>query len=167
MKAREYAISLGLAKPGKGKLSKAAHAAIQLAIDTGQVFDDYKDGKVVKNDNGTNRTRNQHRNDGVHTGSRSNSTNRLDNRTEENQEVQKIKSRPVTHEYSTIWGIDMSLRRPVVIAYQWCAVCLYQVRYCSHDIPQLPEYVGGGNGFTVEPTRAEIDAHVAKFTADS
>ena len=39
--AREYAISLGLAKPGRGKLSFAAHEALQKAIANGMTFSDY------------------------------------------------------------------------------------------------------------------------------
>lgn len=37
---REYAISLGLAKPGRGRLSAEAHAAIQKAMGEGVVFSD-------------------------------------------------------------------------------------------------------------------------------
>lgn len=37
---REYAISLGLAQPGRGKLSKLAHEAIDKAIQQGMVFGD-------------------------------------------------------------------------------------------------------------------------------
>lgn len=37
---REYAISLGLAKDGRGRLSREAHAAIEKAISEGMTFDD-------------------------------------------------------------------------------------------------------------------------------
>lgn len=37
---REYAISLGLAQPGRGRLSREAHAAIDKAIAEGMTFDD-------------------------------------------------------------------------------------------------------------------------------
>lgn len=37
---REYAISLGLAKPGKGRMSRAAHDAINAAIADGMIFDE-------------------------------------------------------------------------------------------------------------------------------
>lgn len=37
---REYAISLKLAKPGKGRMSRAAHDAINEAIANGMVFDE-------------------------------------------------------------------------------------------------------------------------------
>lgn len=37
---REYAISLGLAQPGRGRLSREAHAAIEKAMAEGMAFDD-------------------------------------------------------------------------------------------------------------------------------
>lgn len=37
---KEYAASLGLAKPGKGRMSKAAHEAIEKAIAEGMEFRD-------------------------------------------------------------------------------------------------------------------------------
>lgn len=40
MNKREYAISLGLASPGRGRLSREAHAAIQKAEDEGMTFAD-------------------------------------------------------------------------------------------------------------------------------
>lgn len=40
MTRKEYAISLGLAKPGRGRMSKEAHAAIAEAEARGQVFDE-------------------------------------------------------------------------------------------------------------------------------
>ena len=39
---KEYAISLGLAKSGRGRLSLAAHKAIDEAISNGMVFSDTK-----------------------------------------------------------------------------------------------------------------------------
>lgn len=39
---REYAISLGLATPGRGRMSREAHAAIEKAEAEGQVFSDPK-----------------------------------------------------------------------------------------------------------------------------
>lgn len=39
MTKREYAISLGLAQPGRGRLSRAAHAAIAKAESEGMTFD--------------------------------------------------------------------------------------------------------------------------------
>jgi hypothetical protein len=42
MKAKDYAVSLGLAKAGKGRMSREAHAAIRDAIDNkGMTFPDY------------------------------------------------------------------------------------------------------------------------------
>lgn len=41
MKAKEWAVSQGLAKAGKGRMSREAHDAVQKAIAGGMVFDDY------------------------------------------------------------------------------------------------------------------------------
>lgn len=42
MKAKDYAIELGLARPGKGRMSLDAHKAIRAAIDAGtHTFPDY------------------------------------------------------------------------------------------------------------------------------
>jgi hypothetical protein len=164
MKAREYAISLGLAKAGRGKLSKDAHAAIQLAIETGQVFEDYKDGRVVKNDNGSNRNNNHGGIRGVHAGNGDDSNSGSHGGQDERaRETEEIKSNPVTHDYSVVYGIDvMRLSRPVVIAFEYCSKCLLQVKYCLHDIPQLPEYLGGGDGSVTYPTTEEMADAVKK-----
>jgi len=152
LKAREYCVSLGLAKPGKGKLSKEAHAAIQIAIKEGHVFEDYKDGRVVKNGNGSNRSNNTNRSSRVVSRVGDDSTDRLDN-----GEVQEIKSNPITHDYSVIYGIEvMRLGRPVVIAYEYCSKCLLQVKYCLHDIPKLPAYLGSVDGLLHYPTEQDI-----------
>lgn len=153
MKAREYAISKGLAKAGRGKLSAAAHTAIKQAIADGMQFDDYKDGKVIRNvatDN-ANGTR-------VHADRSGSAACAKDNSqaTGSDQPVE-IKSRPVTHEYSTIYGIDVRGRSPLVIAFQYCSKCIVQVRYCSHEHPELPEWIGGGPGFIEYPTQEQVD----------
>ena len=54
MRAKQYAVKLGLAKAGKGRMSREAHAAIQKAISEGMTFEDYgtpaKSQKTVKVD---------------------------------------------------------------------------------------------------------------------
>lgn len=48
MNAREYLVSKGLAKPGRGKFSNDAKAELQRAMSSGMTFDDYKPtGRVV------------------------------------------------------------------------------------------------------------------------
>lgn len=42
MKAKEFAVSQGLAKPGKGRMSREAHEAIRKAISDGMSFSDYQ-----------------------------------------------------------------------------------------------------------------------------
>lgn len=160
MKAREYAISKGLAKEGRGKLSFAAHAAIKQAIADGVEFEDYKDGKVVKsgNSDGPRVSRSRIRPAGSIEGAES--------PTGTDQPVE-IKSRPVTHEYSTVYGIDIRGRSPIVIAFQYCSACIVQVRYCSHEIPQLPAWIGGGDGLVNQPTTEEAQAIMAERMAES
>lgn len=46
--AREYLVSINLAKPGRGKFSNAAKQALQDAIDNGMEFSDWnKHGRVI------------------------------------------------------------------------------------------------------------------------
>ena len=48
MQARDYLVSLNLAKPGRGKFSNAAKQALQDAIDYGMEFSDWnKHGRVI------------------------------------------------------------------------------------------------------------------------
>lgn len=145
MKARDYCISLGLAKPGKGKLSAAAHAAIKKAIDNGQTFTNYKEP------NGTNRSSNKSLLDSILLGNDSNTTNGTPGGLHEPEVREEIKSNPKTHDYNTIWGIDKRGRSDLKIAFQYCAKCLLQITYCLHAEPYLPEWIGGGPGLVKEP----------------
>lgn len=43
---KDYAISKGLAKPGKGRMSLAAHEAVDKAIADGMTFSDYRVSKT-------------------------------------------------------------------------------------------------------------------------
>jgi len=60
--AREWLVPQGLAKPGRGKFSKAAHAALAEAIKAGTKFSDYpKNGtapRPAKNSEGGNSSQN-------------------------------------------------------------------------------------------------------------
>lgn len=152
MTPREYAVSLGLAKPGaRGKLSRQAQAAIQIATLEGYKFDEEK--------NGTSRSINIRSANSVAIGDGDSDFNRVvDSQVECTQ--QSIKSLPVTHDYNTVWGIDTRIGRPIAIAYQYCSACLLQVTYCLHPIPKLPAYLGFENGLTVKPTQAELDATI-------
>lgn len=149
MKAREYAISLGLAKPGRGKLSKQAHAAIQLAIETGQIFEDYSNGKVnginTKLRNSTSTTAS------VLSGNNSDSNDGVVSR----QNESTLPAQKVTHDYNQVYGIDTNGRSAIVIAFGFCAKCLRQITYCLHDIPQLPDWIGGGDSFINWPTEEQ------------
>ena len=139
MKAREFAISKGLAKPGRGKLSAAAHAAIKEAIADGQTFEDY----------GSNRVSNSVRPVTVQRNSKL-GTNRQSNRTEGQVEDHRsvpfaLPAQVVRRSQTTIYGIDRMGNKNVLIAFDHCAKCMNAVIYCVHDTPQLPEWVGGGD----------------------
>lgn len=47
MKAKDYLISKGLAKPGRGRISLAGHDALKVAIASGMSFSDYPKGNSV------------------------------------------------------------------------------------------------------------------------
>jgi hypothetical protein len=140
MKAREYAISVGLAKPGRGKLSFAAHAAIQKAIADGVKIEDYNQGKVGN----VSIVRTVGSNDGVVESPEKPAT------------PTPLPENPVTHEYRVIYGIDTRGRSPIVIGFEFCAKCLKQIIYCLHAVPQLPEWIGGGDGLTTLPTESQL-----------
>jgi hypothetical protein len=147
MRARDYAISLGLAQPGRGKLSKKAHAAIQEAIDNGQTFEDYADGKVVRNGSVPSSGSSVRK---TVPGDVIGSVNLDSDSTERTSEQIRIPGTEArTHDYSTVWGLDPELNVP--IAFQSCAKCFRQVAYCLHDMPQLPAYIGGGNALMERP----------------
>jgi len=146
MKARDYAVSLGLAKPGgRGKLSVKAHEAIQQAIANGQTFTDYKES------NGSTRSNNKSLLDRILLGDGGNATDGSPSGLHEPETRKEIKSNPKTHEYDRIWGIDTRGRSDLKIAFQYCAKCLLQVTYCLHEQPYLPEWIGGGLGLIKEP----------------
>lgn len=133
---REYAASLGLAKLGaRGKLSKEAHAAINKAIADGVNFSD--PSKAVDGKSNIKP---------IVSTSSSNST-----APDARQEWAGLADQPKTHAYNTVWGICIKGRSALPIAFQYCAKCLKQVSYCSHDVPQLPHWVGGGNGLLEKP----------------
>lgn len=137
---------MGLAKPGRGKLSFAAHAAIKKAIADGVQIDDYKEGKVVRNETSGNSTRIAGSNDrsvGSQVGEA------------EAKEYPPIPENPVTHDYDTIYGIDTRGRSPIVIGFGHCSKCSKQVVFCSHDVPYLPEWIGGGEGLVNPPTEEQ------------
>lgn len=141
MKRREYAITLGLAKPGRGKLSREAHAAINKAIAEGKVFSDAAGSatntvanvRPVASDSGSGESACQ---PAPPVGK---------------VVAQPIPDLPVTHQQSTVWGIDDNGRSALVIAFDSCAACGRAIKYCLHPVPILPNYMGGGPSLLVKP----------------
>lgn len=126
MTPKEYAISLNLAKPGRGRLSREAHEAINKAIKAGTVFDD---PKVIKNE--------------------STVASKPDKSVRKHNVLAVVPQMAVVkHDQDVVWGIDKgssAAHMDLVIAFASCAACGKAVRYCTHTIPQLPVYIGGGN----------------------
>jgi hypothetical protein len=151
MKAREYAISLGLAKQARGKLSREAHAAIQKAIAGGTVFEDYSDGKIIKKES-LNGNRSSSSVDLSSTDSGSELGSLSDGASQSTQKVvAPIPESIVTHDYNVVWGIDSNGRSDLVIAFAHCSACFRAIKYCVHDIPKLPAWLGSGDALLVDP----------------
>lgn len=157
MKAREWLITQNLAKAGRGKLSRAAHEALQKAVKNGQTFEDYKDGKVIRLDPNPDTptrskrsrkslavVRTEHVDSSVHVGT--NESN------QKSAEPFSLPAQAVRHDQSTVYGIDRNGRTELVIAFGDCAGCMRAVKYCLHDIPQLPAWIGGGDALMTKPS---------------
>lgn len=124
--SREYLIAKGLAGP-RGRLSYEAQAAIAKAINSGEKFSDYQQVSV-----------------------------RLD-------EPKVIKTKVVASPKITVdpkrtetvvWGIDKATKSGqsnTLIAFDTCGSCSRSIKYCQHDVPQLPQWLGGGNALMVKP----------------
>jgi hypothetical protein len=127
---REYAVSLGLAKNGRGKLSKAAHEAINKAIKDGMVFDDVSGTSVGQKP----------------------PTVPTPPKTESKRVVAALPETKVYREQSTVYGIDSKPGfADLVIAFDDCAGCGKAVKYCSHETPLLPKWLGGGTALMEKP----------------
>jgi hypothetical protein len=156
MKARDWLITQGLAKAGRGKLSKAAHAALQKAVADGKTFEDYKDGKVIRaNDNPSSSAKRKRNRKSVVVGG----AERVDSdvhagthgQRKESHESFSLPAQTVNHDQSTVYGIDRNGRSALLIAFGDCAKCMRAVRYCIHNVPQLPEWIGGGDALMTKP----------------
>ena len=146
---REYAASLGLAKLGvRGKLSRAAHEAINKAVSEGMVFSDAGGNTNIRSGN---------RNGGV-----AGTNNSKSGRTEvagkaaqvsppQKVTAQAIPEQTIKHQQSTVWAVDDNGRSAIVIALDSCASCMRSINYCLHDVPKLPNWLGGGDALMEKP----------------
>lgn len=148
MKARDYAISLGLAQPTRGRMSREAWAAIDAAIAEGKRFSDYNGTKVSKT---------------VPKASNNSVDVSMPNRrvcavTGELEPLPKVyPPLPVYVErrkQTVAYGIDRGTKpghSAKIIAIDMCDACEKPIRFCTHDMPQLPKHMGGGDAMLVKP----------------
>lgn len=124
MTEREYATSLGLAKLGvRGRLSREAHAAILKAKANGMTFDTKGQNEPV---------------------AASSTDKPLKQRTVAVDPQKQV----LAHDQDIVWGIDLATspgQQDQVIAFDTCSACNKSIRYCTHAVPQLPDWLGSGN----------------------
>jgi len=127
MKSRDWLITKGLTKPGsRGRLSRAAHAALQQAIAEGMQFDDYKSPTIA----------------GKPIVARSKPLA---------EELTKAEPR---REETKFWVIDRGvgqMQLDIVIGFSSCAACGKSVRYCTHDEPRPPKFVNADKIYFKRP----------------
>lgn len=123
MKARDYLATKGLAIAGaRGRFSREALAELRRATAEGMHFIDY----VV---------------DSTTAGP-----------------AKKIIAPLITKERqrkeTVFFGIDRGTQAShsaVLIAFETCYGCMRPVGYCKHTVPQLPAWLGGGDGMWTKP----------------
>lgn len=154
MTEREYAHSLGLAKLGRGKFSAEAKAAIAKAKAGGMEF---RSTAYVPT--------------GKPRGGRKPQARNFDivEKSEGEVVVTEPKARPKvsevrasaprgkidkTREQTVMYAISKGIRpgqSDLIIALDTCFGCGRSISYCTHNVPLLPKYLGGGEGMLVKP----------------
>lgn len=114
MRARDWLIRQGLAKPGKGRMSKDAKKALEKAMSEGVVFSDYK-----KADHDVDPT---------------NSSNLVKVRVQA-APLQKLEKQ---RDEKVIWAHDQG---KYWIAFDLCSGCNRAISFCTHEVPKLPHWV--------------------------
>lgn len=125
MKARDYLITKGLAKPSRGRLSREGIEELKRAIrEDGLSFSDYTAPAEEKFPR-------SHR-----------------------PVAPKIEDKPIVRSETIIWGLDEPKgpgQRKLPIAFDMCT-CGKSIQRCScQNGPQLPDYIGGGPGLMEKP----------------
>jgi hypothetical protein len=134
MEKREWLVSKGLAKPGRGKFSDKAKRALAKAEAEGMVFDDPKANKVAT----------------------------VKRPKPEPKVVVKVEPKPapvkqvriatptvkrqLVRQQTMIFGVDEGTNgahSKTVIAFDSCAGCGKPIQYCAHDEPKLPNWIKG------------------------
>lgn len=150
---KEWLAERGLAKLGRGKLSKEANAAIAEAVANGITFDDWDgNGRVSRsNSNAGNTTRNKRSNKSLAMGT---GKSVLPAEPKGKDIPFTLPTQTVKHHQSTVYGVDRVGRSEIVIAFQSCYGCNKAIKYCIHDVPQLPAWLGGGDALMENPNAA-------------
>lgn len=123
MKARDYLVSKGLAKDkARGRFSLEALEALRQAVVAGQHFSDYNIDTVAK---------------------------KVVNKT-----IAPVVIKQEKRNRTVFYGIDRGNKpehSATTIAFETCYGCMRPVSYCKHENPQLPAWIGGGNGMWSKP----------------
>ena len=129
MKRRDYAISLGLAKPGRGRMSRAAHEAIAKAEAEGKTFSD----SPVKSDSPKSNSDSADKPDSV----------------KSNSEPKDFFGPTPNPIYNGGWYVVENGKRVDVSGKEVCRNCMCSLDYHRCDSPILPAW----NGEMVEVIR--------------
>lgn len=120
---RDYAISLGLARPGsRGRLSREANIAIEKALKEGKVF---RDAGSIQSGGADGNT-----DDAVVSAAGDTAVT-----------YKTIPEFEINHQQDKVWGVDRSGRTPIVIAFCSCNACGRAIKYCLHETPKLPSWI--------------------------
>lgn len=139
MRSREYLVSLGLAKPGRGRLSLTAKEALSKAMADGMTFDDVVTINLPK----------------AETKIQSNIVIKSRPQTSVQQAATPKNQIGVVRNEKVMYGISKA-QRPgesnVVIALSACDKCSYSINRCPCvSGPVLPKFLGGTPGLLTRP----------------
>lgn len=133
MKARDYLVSKGLAKQGRGRFGQEAIAELMRAIAEGMVFEDYDSNAIRKPVAQEPKVK-------VISASKRIAPIATNN--------SKVRPEKLMYGQEKIPG-----RRTLIIAFDSCAACTKSVSFCSCSKgPQLPRFLGGGAGMLSKPS---------------
>lgn len=152
MNKREYAISLGLAKAGRGKLSRAAHEAINKAIAGGMTF---SEGKTTRpsNHKGVKKTHNA---EVVMTSllTEPNSYEPVKAATVTGPVAEKIVVMTKVRHNTVAYAIDKPTKpgcKELVVAFTKCGKCEKGIAHCNCKSITPPSYVNATNATLTRP----------------
>lgn len=157
----EYVISLGLRQKGvRGPYSKAAHAAIAKAESEGIYFDE----PIVANPNKPKRKR---RTKAEMTAAMIAESRAIVEKADvvlslepKNKEKPKVSEHRASapsplikrREETILYYLDKGKFSTTLIAFDSCGGCGRSIRFCQHDTPLVPKYLGGKAGLLIKPS---------------